>query len=163
MLLWCLSTRASGKTVHVSNRRGTRRGSVMLEVGLALPLLILMACGAMDFARVFVAGIVVESSARAGVQLGSFNVGKAALTAMNDAATADGTNQGLTGISISSRTFCGCVTGASEVSCTNATCSGATPNGYVETTASYTFDPIVPYPGIPRNITVASTAKFRVQ
>ena len=59
-----------------------RRGSAILEAGLLLQVLILMTCGAMDFARVFYAGIVVESAARAGVQVGSYSVGKADSTDM---------------------------------------------------------------------------------
>ena len=135
----------------------------MLEVGLALPLLMLMACGAMDLARVFVAGIIVESASRAGVQAGTFNLGEAESSKVNDAATSDAANQGLTGVTVTSRTFCGCVGSTAELSCTGTTCSGATPSGYVESTASYTFDPILRYPGIPRNITISSKARFRVQ
>ena len=144
-------------------RAGSQGGSVMVEIGLTLPLVMLMACGAMDFARVFVAGIVVESAARAAVQLGSFNVGKADVSAMNQAGTTDAANQGLTAVAVSSRTFCGCNTGGSEVSCSTGTCSGKVPSGYVETTATYTFNPIVPYPGIPRDIAIASSVRFRAQ
>src|SRR3954447_2173762 len=140
---------SSGQRVNrdpASVRSAAEKGSAILESALVLPLFILLACGAMDFARVFFAGIVVESAARSGVQLGSFSMGKAgALSDMNAAANAEAAGQGLTGVTTSSRTFCGCVTGTSEVSCTTATCSGAIPDGYVETTASYTFNPIIPY------------------
>ena len=139
-----------------------RRGSAILEAGLLLPVLIFMTCGAMDFARVFYAGIVVESAARAGVQHGSFGVGNDDSVKMNDAAVSDSSGQGLTGVTASSRTFCSCVGSTTEVSCSTS-CSGAIPSGYVETTAAYTFNPIVPYPGVPRNIAISSTAKFRVQ
>jgi Flp pilus assembly protein TadG len=145
-------------------RRQNQRGSVMLEAGLALPVLILMACGAMDFARVFVAGIVVESAARAGGQFGSLNVGKTDETAINEAGINDASNQGLTGVAVTSRTFCGCVSGTSEVSCSTGTCSGGElPSGYVETTATYAFRPMVNYPGIPQSIPLSSTTRFRVQ
>jgi Flp pilus assembly protein TadG len=149
-----------------SNRpnREAERGSAMLEAGLALPVLLLMALGAMDFARVFVAGIVVESAARAAVQLGALNVGKAgAETATNAAGTTDAANQGHSGVTVTSRTFCGCVESTSEVSCSTATCSGATPGGYVEATATYTFRPLVNYPGIPQNIPLTSKVRFRAQ
>jgi Flp pilus assembly protein TadG len=140
-----------------------RRGSAILEAGLLLPVLILMTCGAMDFARVFYAGIVVESAARAGVQYGSYDVGNDDSGKMNDAAVSDSSGQGLTGVTASSRHFCSCVNGTTEVDCSTASCSGALPSGYVETTAAYTFNPIVPYPGVPRNIAISSTAKFRLQ
>lgn len=153
--------------VEIASRRlrsPGQRGSVMVEAGLLLPLLVLLTCGAMDLARVFFAGIAVEGAARAGVQLGSYSVGKAgALTEMNTAADADAAGQGLTGLTTSSRTFCSCVSGTGEVSCSTATCDGAVPPGYVETTATYTFNPIIPYPGIPSNIIISNSARFRAQ
>jgi Flp pilus assembly protein TadG len=147
----------------VARRRIGERGSAILEAGLLLPVLVLMTCGAMDFARVFFAGIVVESAARAGVQAASWSVGKAGATVDSDtAAQNDASGQGLTGVTVSSRTFCACISGSAEVAC-NTSCSGAVPSGYVETTASYTFNSIIPYPGIPQNLVLSSTAKFRAQ
>jgi Flp pilus assembly protein TadG len=158
---------SSGQSLTRMSRRldsTSERGSAMIETALVLPMMILLACGAMDFARVFFAGIVVESAARSGVQLGSFSMGKAgALSDMNAAADTEAAGQGLTGVTTSSRTFCGCVNSTSEVSCSSGTCAGAIPGGYVETTASYTFNPIIPYPGIPRNIVISSAARFRAQ
>ena len=118
----------------------------------------------MDFARLFFAGIVVEGAARAGVQYGAYSVGNAgASDAIITSAQNDSSNQGLTGLTVSSRTFCGCNTGGGEVSCTTATCSGKTPSGYVETTATYNFNPIVPYPGIPKPVVLKSVVRFRAQ
>jgi len=151
------------ETESMPNKRQLQRGSAILELGLILPVAMLLVCGVMDFARVFYAGIVVESAARAGVQFGSYSMGKADLDAMNSAGDADAAGQGLTGVVVTSRTFCGCTASTGEVSCSTATCSGATPSGYVETTATYTFSPLIPYPGMPGNIAVASTARIRVQ
>jgi Flp pilus assembly protein TadG len=151
-----------------SSRCARQKGSAIIETALLLPVLILMAVGTMDLARVFFAGIVVESAARAGVQMASFSVGKAgAFSETNAAAQADASGQGITGITTSSRTFCGCNNSTSEVSCSTGTCTvngvSRSPSGYVETTASYTFAATIPYPGIPRNIVLSSTAKFRAQ
>ena len=152
------------KTTNQSSRSRRQRGVAILETGLLLPVAMLMVCGAMDLARVFYAGVVVESAVRAGVQFGSFGIGKAgAISSMNSAAETDAANQGLSGITISSRTFCGCTRNNSEVDCTTATCDGATPGGYVETTATYAFNPIVPYPGMPSTINISSRARFRAQ
>jgi Flp pilus assembly protein TadG len=151
------------KNSSVFGRAG-QRGSAIIESAVVLPVIMLMACGAMDLARVFYAGIVVESAARAGVQVGSFSVAKAgAITEMDGAATSDSSGQGMTGITIASRTFCGCAGSTSEVSCTTATCTGAIPSGYVETTATYTFTPLIQYPGIPSPIVIRSAARFRAQ
>jgi Flp pilus assembly protein TadG len=151
-------------TSSVRLARSTRKGSAVLETGLLLPVLMLMACGSMDLARVFYAGIVVENAARAGVQRGSFSIGDAgAITKMNSAGSNDASGQGLTGVVVSSRTFCGCNTSTSELSCSETTCDGKVPSGYVETTANYTFTPMIPYPGIPTSIVLSSSAKFRAQ
>ena len=154
----------SGKRSNKHSFWCDRCGSAALEAGLMLPVLVLLTCGVMDFARVFYAGIVVEGAARAGVQVGSFSLGKAgSFTEMNTAGQNDAAGQGITGLSVSSRTFCGCVGGTGEVSCSTGSCSGAVPDGYVETTAMYTFNPIIPYPGIPQNIVLKSSARFRAQ
>ena len=106
----------------------------------------------------------MKGAARSGVQLGSLSMGKAgAIDDMNEAAENDASGQGITGITISSRTFCGCTDSVSEVSCTTDTCSGAIPGGYVETTASYTFRPLIDYPGIPSSVVISRSAKFRAQ
>ena len=156
-------TRTTAQNVETERRR-TRRGSAMIEAALATPLLMLMACGAMDLARVFLAGIVLESAARAGAQYASFSPGKAGA---HDAASAAGQKDvetnGISPVVVTSRTFCGCTTSTTEVSCTTATCSGEVPGGYVETTATYTFTPLVPYPGLPSSIPMAGRARFRVQ
>jgi Flp pilus assembly protein TadG len=134
-------------------------------MALLFPLLVLMLCGTMDFARVFYAGIAVASAARAGVQLGAFspsNAGK--LSSMNAAAVADASGQGLSTITPVSRTYCTCSGSTTEVSCSLVTvCGGAMPNGYVETQVAYTFNTIVPYPGIPQNVVLTRVARLRVQ
>lgn len=148
------------QTQLASSRR--RRGNALLETGLALPVLMLMACGTMDLARVFFAGIVVESAARAGVQHGAYSAGNAGANADSKAAgEGDAASQGLSPITVTSRSFCAC--SGTEVSCSTGTCSGATPAGYVETTATYTFRPLVPYPGIRTTVPLTGRARFRVQ
>jgi Flp pilus assembly protein TadG len=156
---------ATPKIPLATRRCRTRfqQGSAMMETALVLPTLLLLACGAMDLARVFYAGVVVHSAARASVQVGSYCVGKAGATSeMNAAAQADAADQGITGMTTSSRTFCACSTSSAEVSC-SATCSGSTPAGYVEATASYTFTPLVKYPGIPQSIPITSVLRMRAQ
>ena len=116
----------------------------------------------MDFARVFYAGIVVESAARAAVQYGSYSLTKTgSIDGMNQAAQSDAASQGLTGVTVVSRPYCACSTGT-ETSCTS-TCSGSTPGGYVEAIATYTFRPLISYPGIPSSIPLRAAVRFRAQ
>jgi Flp pilus assembly protein TadG len=149
-------------------RRFRQKGSALIETALVMPALMLLACGVMDLARVFYAGVVVENAARAGVQIASFSVGKAgAVGETNAAAQADASGQGISPVVTTSRTFCGCNDSTTEVSCSTATCTvngvSRPPSGYVETTATYMYQTILAYPGIPSSINLSSTAKFRAQ
>jgi Flp pilus assembly protein TadG len=151
-------------------RRFRQKGGAIIETALLMPALLLMACGVMDLARVFYAGVVVESAARAGVQIASFSVGKAgALGETNTAALADAAGQGISipPENVSSRTFCGCNDGTAEVSCSTGTCTvngvSRSPSGYVETTVNYTYRTTLPYPGIPSSIALSGRARFRAQ
>jgi Flp pilus assembly protein TadG len=140
------------------------RGSAMVEFCLVFPVLLLMMMGTLDFARAFRAAIIVASAARAGVQFGSLNPANAAdSTGMNGAALNDATGQGVTGITANSRNYCACITSNTEVSCSTGTCAGDTPAGYVETRTQYTFQSVIRYPGVPRNMVLTRTAKMRVQ
>lgn len=142
-----------------------RKGGALVELAIIFPVLLLMCCGAMDFARVVYAGIAVSNAARAGVQYGTFSPGNAGNTGgMQQAALDDAAGQGLTGITASASTFCLCSGNSTAVSCTSSTsCGSTTPNGYAQVTVSYTFNTMLNYPGIPSSIVLNRTAKMRVQ
>lgn len=138
-------------------------GSALVEFAVFTPILMIMLCGVMDFSRVIYAGIAVASAARAGVQFGALTPGNSGDTnGMIQAAVDDAANQGLTGLTASARNFCGCAGSTSEVAC-SATCSGATPNGYVEVTATYTFHTLVNMYGVPSSVAISKSARMRVQ
>ncbi len=151
--------------------RNKRSGSVIIEFALLFPVMMLMALGTADFARVFYAGIAVANAARAGVQYGALSPGNAGnFTAMQQAAVDDASNQGLTGIAAVASNYCGCAGSSSTVACggaTPVTCSvggtTTTPNGYVRVTVTYTYNTLVNYPGIPSTIALSRTATMRVQ
>jgi Flp pilus assembly protein TadG len=152
---------------HSRNRSGQyrgRNGNAVIEFTVLFPVLLLMLVGTMDFARVFFGGIAMENAARAGVQYGALSPGKAGDTSgIVAAALADATGQGLSGVTASARSFCSCTGSSSTVSCAIGTCSGQTPNGYVEATVRYTFSSVLRYPGLPANMVISRTAKMRVQ
>ena len=140
-----------------------QKGISLIETALLIPVMLLMCCGAMDFARIVNAGITVANSARAGVQFGALTPGNSGNTAgMVQAAQSDAADLGVSNVTVTARNFCECTSGSGEVDC-STTCSGATPSGYVSVTAAYTFTPLVPYPGIPQGIVVTRTANMRVQ
>lgn len=144
--------------------KSRQRGSVLVEFAIMFPMMVIMALGTADFARVFYAGIAVANAARAGVQFGSVSAGNAGdFPGMQQAATADAANQGLTGVTAVATNFCGCNGSSTAVNCNTGTCGAAAPNGYVKVTVSYSYNTLVNYPGIPSTIAFVRSATMRVQ
>src|SRR5579864_7701043 len=126
--------------------RNDRTGTSFIETALLLPMMLLLCCGTMDFARVVYAGIEIASAARAGVQFGAVSPGNSGNTSgMTQAALTDAADLG-SSVTASASNFCTC--SGSTVDC-SATCNGAAPFGYVSVTANYTFNSVIPYPGVP--------------
>ncbi len=142
-----------------------RKGSSFIEMAVLVLVVLLLCCGTMDFARVVNAGIQIANAARAGVQFGALNPGNSGnFPGMVQAALADAADLGTGQVTATARNFCGCNNGTTEVSCTDTTaCSGTTPSGYVAVTTNYTFNPLVPWPGMPGTLALTRTAKMRVQ
>ena len=137
-----------------------RRGTSFIEVAILTPVMLLICCGVMDFARVVYAGVEIAGAARAGVQYGALTPGNSGNTSgMVQAALNDATDLG-SSVTASASNFCMC--SGSTVDC-NSTCSGDVPDGYVTVTANYTFNSLIPYPGVPQTITLSKTAKMRAQ
>jgi Flp pilus assembly protein TadG len=140
--------------------RKNRKGNSFIEVALLLPVLLLLCCGTMDFARVVYAGVEIASAARAGVQYGALTPGHSGdASGMVSAALADAADLG-SSVTASARNYCAC--SGSTVDC-SSTCSGETPEGYVSVTANYTFNTLLSYPGVPSRVVLSRTAKMRVQ
>ncbi len=144
-------------------RTGARRpaaGSVLAEVALLLTVLLLLAVGAMDFARVFYVSIELSNAARAGVQYGAQNVGLSGDTAgMIQAAKNDAQDISMNAPTASR--FCQCPDGT-NVSCTGS-CIGGTKRIYVQVNTSATFKTLLSYPGIPSTISLSGQAVMRAQ
>ncbi len=142
--------------------KNDRRGTSFIETALLVPVMLLMCCGTMDFARVVYAGIEVANAARAGVQYGALTPGNSGDTAgMTQAALNDAADLG-SSVTATARNFCLCVGSTTEVPCSTTTC-GTTPSGYVAVTANYTFNSMVPLPGMPQSVVLTRTATMRVQ
>jgi len=137
-----------------------RTGTGFIETAIMFPVLLLLCCGTMDFARVVYAGIEIAGAARAGVQYGALTPGNSGDTAgMTQAAIADAADLGNT-VTASASNFCSC--DGTTVAC-SSTCAGETPDGYVSVTANYTFNTLLAYPGVPKSVALSRTAKMRVQ
>lgn len=137
-----------------------RNGNSFMETALLLPLMLLLCCGVMDFARIVYAGVEIAGAARAGVQYGALTPGHSGdISGMTQAALADATDLG-DSVTASASNFCAC--NGSNVDC-SSTCDGGRPAGYVTVTANYPFNTLISYPGVPHSVVVSRTARMRAQ
>jgi Flp pilus assembly protein TadG len=151
------------KRINLSGFLNDRQGTSFIETAILVPMLLLVCCGVMDFARVVYAGIEIASAARAGVQYGALSPGNSGDTAgMVQAALNDAADLGSSNVTATARNFCGCNSSTTEVACSSTTCT-VTPSGYVSVTASYTFNTTLNWPGVPQSVVLSRTAQMRVQ
>jgi Flp pilus assembly protein TadG len=132
-------------------------GSAITETALALPFMILLLVGAVDFGRAFYTAIEVESAAEAGALYGQQNLTN--LAGIQAAAQLDAPD--VTGLTAVATYGCECADGTSaSVSCAaSPTCSTNVVN-YVQVVASVTYQPILKYPGM-SSIPLSTTVKMR--
>ncbi len=142
--------------------RKRRKGSVMIEFALLAPLLMLMMAGAADFARVLYHAITVINSSEVGSLFGSqSNVYSVGHTQINHLAELDAGD--LEGVSSTSSIYCDCPDGV-EVDCQEGFCPGyGLPRLYSRTLVQQTFEPMIPWPGIPNPVVVAKETFIRAQ
>jgi Flp pilus assembly protein TadG len=140
----------------------SERGGALVELAVALPLLILIAIGVMDYGRVFFTSIAVSNAARAGAEWGAYGNGTRSdkFTEMGDFAKLEGAEAGT--ITVTANRTCRC--GLTVVTCATATnCGGGYGPAaeYIEVTATKTVALILKYPGLPTAINISRTATFR--
>ncbi len=124
--------------------RGRRRAAATVELAILAPLLAFLVAVGADYSRVFFHAQVVANCARNGALYGCGDPTHAADTAaIKAAALADA----------------GDLSPAPDI--TSTTGSDADGN-YVEVTATYTFNTLLNYPGIPTSTTVTRTVRMRV-
>ena len=138
-----------------------RRGNALIEFALCSSVLLLIACGITDFARLFTLANLATGAASAGVQYGALSPAHYGdLTGMQNAALADtGNYPGATAIATQ---FCACSVGGTHVSCP-ASCSSGTPETYVQVAVTIPYQSVLSYPGIPDPISISQTAVAQVQ
>jgi Flp pilus assembly protein TadG len=136
-------------------------GSAALELAVISPLILLLLIGVVDYGRAFFTSVTVTNAARAGAEFGAQGPQTSGDTvAMRKFAQADAQEAGA--ITISARRYCECGAGVSDPACTACTL-GAAPDVFVEVTATKAFSMLLPYPGLPRTVTITRTATFRSQ
>ena len=150
---------------HSWRKRKRNAGAVVVELAVTAPLLFLMMAGAADFARVFHYAIAVANASGSGSFWGAqSNVKAVSHGDVEQAATTDVVD--LSGAIASSEMYCDCpsASGGTEVDCIEGTCAEyGKPRVYSKTTVEYTFEALLPWPGIPNPVVVTREHYQRVQ
>ncbi len=119
--------------------RDDRRGNLMIEFTLALPILFLLLVGLLDLGRFSLQKSAMLQGAREGAQYG--------VLAPNDSANINTTAQnatGLTGATASNNVFCECSSApGTSVSCSTTCSGGATLKTYITVTTSGSFTSVL--------------------
>lgn len=139
-----------------------RSGAALVELAVALPFLLLILVGVVDFARVYSTATTIANAARAGAQFGAQNVTTSGDTALiNQAARQDAVDA--VPLAVTSSRVCRCSNG-SIVNCVTGNCGAyGAPRVYVLVTASKSVKMLIDYPGLPKNLSIGRTATLRVQ
>lgn len=119
--------------------RDDRRGNLMIEFTLALPILFLLLVGLLDLGRFSLQKSAMLQGAREGAQYG--------ILAPNDSTNINTTAQnatGLTGTTATNNVFCECSSApGTSVSCTTTCSGGATLKKYITVNTSGSFTSVL--------------------
>lgn len=140
------------------------RANAMVEFGVALPILTLMAFGAADFGRLFVESAILAGASKSGAVQGYRTTRDSTDTGAIEARImADVGN--LPGVTATGASYCDCPDNPGvAVSCTTTTCTGyGLPRVYVKSTAAKTLTTLGSYPGIPNSVKMSINTYLRVQ
>jgi Flp pilus assembly protein TadG len=146
----------------VLGKRPGRRGGALVELAVAIPFLVLVCVGVMDYGRVYFTAVAVANAARAGAEWGSIPIiGHAYENAAQESfAKLDGAEAGT--MTVAASTSCKC--GETTVTCGASLCAGyGEQKVYVTVTATKTVSLLLPYPGLPSSVTISRAATFRAQ
>ena len=147
-----------------------RRGNAILEMAIAVPVLLAMVFGAIDFGRVHLEAMVVKNASTIGSFYGAQSVQYSTDSAGIQAA-ATGETGGIEGYSVTNDIVCQCLnangdydSGVTEATCGDADCGlYGVPRVYVRTRSQKTFSTLGWYPGVPQSTTMDVTGWVRVQ
>lgn len=156
---------------QVSNAK-RERGGALLELAVAIPILLLLLLGTVDFGRVFYQGMAVAQAARAGAEYGAqdeehsddeADIKTAAIAAVaSDLTLANGD------ITWSRSCECATDTGVFSETAPVNDCTGVCGVGThlimtVNVSVSKTFNTIISYPRIPNSVPITRSVKIRVK
>jgi Flp pilus assembly protein TadG len=138
----------------------TEFGGAALEFAVVVPVLVLLAIGAVDFGRAYYTGITVSSAARTGAQYGTQDVGHSTDNAgMIAAARNDADDQTL---SVTPTTYCRCPDGTDPGCTSSPTCPGyGDARVFVKVTVMKKIGMILRYPGMRDSLVFRDSTTLR--
>jgi Flp pilus assembly protein TadG len=151
-------------------RRASETGTALVEMAVALPFLVLVLVGTIDFARVFYTAMELTNAARAGAQYGAADTARAfeAPPMADVVAAAQAAAPNIAPVTAVASRSCQCATDdtgatfAPAASCTSACPAGQHMVINIAVTATKTFTTISPFPGVPQSINLSRSATMRL-
>lgn len=139
--------------------RRQEAGSAMIELAVAIPIFLLVAVGAADYARVYSTAITVANAARTGAQFGAHTAGDTAV--MRAAAQTDAGSVTLD--TVTAARVCRCPdTGV--VDCSTGDCgSYGVPQAYDSVRVRTEVPLLIRYLGLPSSVVLIKFVVFRAQ
>ena len=136
-------------------------GSSLLELALVLPVLCLMLVGTADFGQAYYLNIEVSRAAYAGAIYGSQT--PADTSGMRAAAVADAADvPGFSTSNVTVTTGCECSDGSSaSTNCSVTPSCSANAVTFVQVNTSFSYQSMLPYPGIPSPLTLKGLSRMR--
>lgn len=144
--------------------RRNQDGNSMVEFALTLPVVLLMALGAGDLARVFVDAAVMAGASNAGATYGYRTHKASADLAGMEAVMADDAAE-TDGVSTQADRVCDCPDAPGTwIDCTQTTCTNyGLPRVYVRAKTAKQFKTLASYPGVQRVSDMTVETLIRVQ
>lgn len=140
-------------------RRGSRRGTALVEYALAMPLLLLLLAGALDYGMSLRTATLVSAAARAGAAFATMSLANSTNTAGIQAAAVNSAPN-VSGMTVTSARSCQCPGGGS-VSCSGS-CTG-TMLIYVQVNTQASAPPVLSYSGLGFSGATSAQVSMRVQ
>ncbi len=142
-----------------------QRGAALTELTIALPVLMLLMLGAVDFSRVWMRSTAIENAVHTGAQYGAQTSSHTVDTSgIASAVSDDLVASGLPAeeFTVDSQQYCECQNGTT-IDCDDGTCGAGGVRMYVRVRVNSTFETLVDYPGLPHRIDVSREARIRAR